>query len=138
MPLATDASIEATRQTAAGVVLLGPEPELFPLGDLEPLGLLDFPGLREFFRPGLREDFFPPFLPLEVGLAGVACRGFPVGPSWENLHFAPFSQRPLFQKTRSFFPLPFGEWVLDGERPRLLSLLGLVEHPRLVYISYWL
>ena len=131
IPLATDVrddvSIEATRQTAAGVVLLGPEHYLFPLGDLEPLGLLDFPGLREFFRPALRDDFLPPFLPLDVDLAGVACLGFPDGPSWENLHSAPLSQHPLFQKAHSFLPLPLGEWALDGERPRLLSLLGLVE-----------
>ena len=40
----------STRHTAAGVVLLGPEP-LFPLGDLDPLGLLGLPGLCNFFRP---------------------------------------------------------------------------------------
>ena len=117
----TDASMEATRHTAAGVVLLGPEP-LFPLGDLDPLGLLGLLGLCDFFRPGLRDDFLP-FLPLDADLAGVACLGLPDGPSWENLHLAPLSHRPCFQKIHSFLPFPLGDCVLDGERPRLLSLL---------------
>ena len=125
IPLATDASMEATRHTAAGVVLLGPEP-LFPLGDLDPLGLLGLLGLCDFFRPGLRDDFLP-FLPLDADLAGVACLGLPDGPSWENLHLAPLSHRPRFQKIHSFLPFPLGDCVLDGERPRLLSLLGFVE-----------
>ena len=121
IPLATVASMEATRHTAAGVVLLGPDP-LFPLG----IGLLGLPGLCDFFRPGLRDDFLP-FLPLDVDLAGVACLGLPDGPSWENLHLAPLSHRPHFQKIHSFLPFPLGDCVLDGERPRLLSLLGFVE-----------
>ena len=39
-PLAADASIDATKQTAAGVALPLLELFLFPLGDLEFLGLL--------------------------------------------------------------------------------------------------
>eukprot|EP00435_Cladocopium_sp_Y103_P014522 s311_g3.t1 len=69
-PLATDASIEATKHTAAGDALLGPE--FFPFGDLEFRGLLDdFPGLLDFFRPGLLDDFRPPFLSLDAERAGV-------------------------------------------------------------------
>ena len=113
-PLATDASIEATKQTAAGVALPLLELFLFPLGDLEFLGLLGLPGLLDDFLPGLLDVFLPPFFPLELDLAGVACLGFPAGPLCEKLH--------LF-----FLPLPLGDWVLDGERPLLESLLGLVD-----------
>ena len=127
-PLATDASIEATKQTAAGVALPLLELFLFPLGDLEFLGLLGLPGLLDDFLPGLLDVFLPPFFPLELDLAGVACLGFPAGPLCEKLHLSPRSHLPLFQKMHSFFlPLPLGDWVLDGERPLLESLLGLVD-----------
>ena len=127
-PLATDASIDATKQTAAGVALPLLELFLFPLGDLEFRGLFCLPGLLDGFLPGLLDVFLPPFFPLELDLAGVACLGFPAGPLCEKLHLSPRSQRPLFQKMHSFFlPLPLGDWVLDGDRPRLESLLGLVD-----------
>ena len=58
-PLATDASIDATKQTAAGVALPLLELFLFPLGDLEFLGLLGLPGLLDDFLPGLLEVFLP-------------------------------------------------------------------------------
>ena len=126
-PLATDASMDATKQTAAGVALPLLELFLFPFGDLEFLGLLGLPGLLDDFLPGLLDAFLP-FFPLELDLAGVACLGFPAGPLCEKLHLSPRSHLPLFQKMHSFFlPFPLGDWVLDGDRPRLESLFGFVE-----------
>ena len=126
-PLATDASMDATKQTAAGVALPLLELFLFPFGDLEFLVLLGLPGLLDDFLPGLL-DVFLPFFPLELDLAGVACLGFPAGPLCEKLHLSPRSYLPLFQKMHSFFlPFPLGDWVLDGDRPRLESLFGFVE-----------
>ena len=96
-PLATDASMDATKQTAAGVALPLLELFLFPFGDLEFLVLLGLPGLLDDFLPGLL-DVFLPFFPLELDLAGVACLGFPAGPLCENCtchpaHIFPFSRK---------------------------------------------
>ena len=77
----TDASMDATKHTAAGegFEVLAAAP--FDLGDLEPFGLLEWLGLLDpFFRLPL-----PGFLlfleSLLADLAGVACRGLPDGPS---------------------------------------------------------
>ena len=76
----TDASMDATRHTAAGEAL---ELEADPLGfgDLEFFGLLERPGLREFFRLGLLADFFFPLESLLAERAGVARLGLPAEPS---------------------------------------------------------
>ena len=76
----TDASMDATKQTAAGEAL---ELEADPLGfgDLEFFGLLERPGLREFLRLGLRVDFFFPLESLLAERARVACLGLPAEPS---------------------------------------------------------
>ena len=103
-----DASMEATRQTAAGVAPPDDWAPFFPFGDLELRGLF-FPGLREDFLPGLLDDFLLPFLPLDDDLAGVACLGLPAGPLCKNLQLSPLSQRPRFQKMHSFFPFPLGD-----------------------------
>lgn len=118
----TDASMDATKQTAAGDVL---ELDADPLGfgDLEFFGLFERPGLLEFLRFGLRANFFFPLESLLAERAGVACLGFPAEPSCKNLHSAPRSHLPCFQNLQIFFPLPFGLGELDRSVERPLGLL---------------
>ena len=99
--------MDATKQTAAGDAF---ELEADPLGfgDLEFLGLLERPGLREFLGLGLLADFFFPLGSLLAESAGVACLGFPAEPSCRNLQSAPRSHLPCFQNLHTFLPLPFG------------------------------
>ena len=124
----TDEGMDATRDTAAGDAL---ELEAGPLrfGDLEFFGLLERPGLREFFLLGLLAGFFFPLESLLAERAGVACLGLPAGPSWRNLQSAPRSHLPCFQNLQTFLQLPFGlgEPERSVERPLVLLVFRLLS-----------
>ena len=124
----TDASMDATKQTAAGDAFeLEADPLVF--GDLEFLGLLERPGLLEFLRFGLLADFFFPLESLLAEPAGVACLGFPAEPSCKNLQSAPRSHLPCLQNLQTFLPLPFGlgEPERSVERPLVLLVFRFLS-----------
>ena len=116
--------MDATKQTAAGLGLVVLAAAPLDLGDLEPFGLLEWLGLRDPFFLLFLPGFLLFFESLLAERAGVACRGFPEGPSWENLQSAPRSHLPCFQNLQTLVPLPFGLGEPERSVERPLDLLG--------------
>ena len=121
-PSTDDASMDATRQTAAGVTLgderFEPPEPLEPFDFREPSDpdrrpLLSLLPLLSFFRLSFLS------LPRELrdpDLAGVALRGFCL-PAWENSQSFPRLQRPAFQYLHVILDLSLPSRLV--ERPLL-------------------